>query len=96
MGRKLYVGNLPFAMTSQDLEDVFSGVGKVSSAKVIVDFSTNKSKGFGFVEMDNDSLAKEAIEVLNETDLKGRKLKVSYAAPKPPRSRQSEPMVNYR
>lgn len=82
-------------MTSEQLEDLFSGVGKVSKARVIMDRMTNRSKGFGFVEMDDESLGREAMEKLNEHDIGGRKIKISPAR-EPSRSSSHEPMVDYR
>lgn len=95
MSRKLYVGNLPYSLDSEGLEDIFSGVGKVANARVIFDRLTNKSKGFGFIEMDNESLAAEAIEKLNDMEVGGRKLKISFAR-EPGRSASSEAVLDYR
>lgn len=94
MSRKLYVGNLSFNVTTESLEDMFNGVGKVASARVITDRDTGKSKGFGFVEMDSEDLAKEAIEKFDGRDVGGRRLKVSPAREQI-RSTTREPMVNY-
>ncbi len=96
MSRKLYVGNLPFTMTDGQLEDIFSGVGKVSKARVICDRATGRSRGFGFVEMDSESLAREAIDKLNDSEVGGRKLKISEAKEPTSRSPSREPMVDYR
>jgi len=79
MTNKLYVSNLAFAMTDQQLADTFSKVGTVQSAKVIFDGRTNRSKGFGFVEMSNEQEAKKAINELNNTDVAGRSIKVDEA-----------------
>ncbi len=79
MGKKLYVGNLAFGATSEDLEQVFSEVGTVTSASVITDRATGRSRGFGFVEMSSDSEAESAISTLNGRDFQGRKLNVSEA-----------------
>ena len=79
MGKKLYVGNLAFATTSADLEQLFAEVGTCESASVITDRATGRSRGFGFVEMASDSEAEKAIAELNGRDLQGRKLNVSEA-----------------
>ena len=81
MGRKLYVGNLPFSVTEQDLSSKFASCGTVESAKLIVDRDTGRSKGFGFIEMASDAEARAAIEQLNETDYDGRSIKVNEARP---------------
>lgn len=78
----IYVGNLPYGVTEGDLRDVFSQFGEVSQANVITDKFSGESKGFGFVEMDNNSQADAAIKALNGTDLKGRNIKVNQAKPK--------------
>ncbi len=85
MGKKLYVGNLPFSVTEQTLADKFAGAGKVESAKVIIDHATGRSKGFGFVEMSSDEEAASAIQQFNSTDLEGRALTVTEARPQQPR-----------
>ncbi len=85
MGRKLYVGNLPYSVTQQTLEETFSKCGTVDSVNVITDRDTGQSKGFGFIEMSNDSEAQKAIQELNGTSLDGREIKVNEAKPKAPR-----------
>lgn len=80
--KKLYVGNLPYAVNDEKLKEVFESVGDVTSAKVICDYTTQRSKGFGFVEMDSDEDAIRAIAELDGKDLDGRNLKVSEARPK--------------
>ena len=85
MGRKLYVGNLPYSVTQQTLEETFSQCGTVDSVNVITDRDTGQSKGFGFIEMSNDSEAQKAIQELNGTSLDGREIKVNEAKPKAPR-----------
>jgi RNA recognition motif-containing protein len=75
----IYVGNLNYAATNEDLENLFSEYGAVDSAKVIIDRETRRSKGFGFVEMANDDEGKQAIESLNGTDFMGRPLKVDQS-----------------
>ncbi len=86
MANKLFVGSLAWTATDDDLASFFSEAGTVVSAKVIVDRDTNRSKGFGFVEMSNDDEAKAAIDQLNGKDLKGRAIAVSEARPQVPRS----------
>ena len=85
MANKLFVGSLAWSATDDDLANFFSGVGTVVSAKVIVDRDTNRSKGFGFVEMSNDEEAKAAIDKLNGQELNGRPVLVSEARPQAPR-----------
>ena len=79
---KLFVGNLPFTITEDELRDAFVSVGDVASAKIVVDRMTGKSRGFGFVEMPNDEQARTAISQLHDRELKGRKLVVNEARPK--------------
>jgi len=84
----IYVGNLPYSMTDADLEDLFAEFGAVQSAKVIIDRDTNRSKGFGFVEMEEEG-GREAIDALNDSPAQGRPLRVNEARPReerPPRS----------
>jgi len=86
MGKKLYVGNLAFQTSSQDLQDLFAQAGTVESAQVIEDRDTGRSKGFGFVEMASDDEAAAAIEQFNGKDLAGRTLTVNEARPRENRS----------
>ncbi len=86
MGKKLYVGNLSYTVDSNQLSDLFSQVGSVDSANVITDRETGRSKGFGFVEMSEDSAALAVIEKFNGSDLEGRSLKISEAKPQESRS----------
>jgi RNA recognition motif-containing protein len=79
----IYVGNLSWSMTDEDLNSLFSEHGTVSSAKILKDKMNGRSKGFGFVEMENDEEAKAAIEGLNEIDVQGRKLIVNESQPRP-------------
>mgnify|MGYP001443729969 CR=1 FL=1 len=81
MAKKLYVGNLPFSATDQDLMDLFAPLGAVESASVIIDNATGRSKGFGFVEMAADDAARNAISSLNGSAYKDRTLTVSEARP---------------
>ncbi len=80
MAKKLFVGNLSFQTSEQDLSDLFAQVGKVDSVSIITDRMTGRSKGFGFVEMDNEA-AETAITKFNGTELDGRKLTVNEARP---------------
>jgi RNA recognition motif-containing protein len=86
MANKLFVGSLAWTATDDDLANFFSEAGTVLSAKVIVDRDTNRSKGFGFVEMSTDEEAKAAIDKLNGKELKGRAIAVNEARPQVPRS----------
>ncbi|HYA36011.1 MAG TPA: RNA-binding protein [Candidatus Binataceae bacterium] len=79
MGRRLYVGNLAWTVTDQDLQDAFAEAGKVDSAQVIIDRATNRSRGFGFVEMATDEAADSAIKKLNGREIKGRAIRVNEA-----------------
>jgi RNA recognition motif-containing protein len=81
MGRKLYVGNLPFSATEESLGAKFSAHGRVESVKLITDRDTGRSKGFGFIEMSSDAEANAAIAGLNGTDFDGRTIKVNEAKP---------------
>jgi RNA recognition motif-containing protein len=81
MGRKLYVGNLPYSATEQALTEKFAAHGTVDSAKLITDRDTGQSKGFAFVEMSRDSEAHAAIAALNGADYDGRPMKVNEAKP---------------
>ncbi len=85
MSQKIYVGNLGYSVTNQSLENTFSQFGTVNSAKVIIDRDTDRSKGFGFVEMSNSSEAASAIQALNGSELEGRQMNVSEAKPMAPR-----------
>lgn len=78
----IYVGNLPFSVTDGDLRETFARYGEVSQVNLISDKFTGDSKGFGFVEMSNNSQADAAIKALNGTDMKGRKITVNQAKPK--------------
>ena len=84
MGKKLYVGNLTYNVNETDLEALFAPFGTVQSAQVIVDRDTNRSKGFGFVEMANDDEAQAAIDALNGTSYGNRPLTVNEARPRTP------------
>jgi RNA recognition motif-containing protein len=86
MPAKLYVGNLAFSVTNQELEALFSQIGKVENAAVVVDKFSGQSRGFGFVQMADANEAARAISELNGTDLKGRSIKVNEAREQAPRS----------
>ncbi len=84
----IFVGNLSYQAVDEDLREAFAAFGQVSSASVIVDRQTGRSRGFGFVEMPNDEEARRAIQALNDSLLKGRPIKVNEARPRedrPPR-----------
>lgn len=82
----IYVGNLPYSLTEDDLKAAFSEFGEVSSVNIIMDRMSGQSKGFGFVEMSDNSEADEAIKALNESALNGRNIKVNQARPRGERS----------
>jgi cold-inducible RNA-binding protein len=85
MGNKLYVGNLPYTVRDEDLQQSFSAFGSVNSAKVMMERDTGRSKGFGFVEMGSDAEAQAAIQGMNGQSLGGRSLVVNVARPMEPR-----------
>jgi len=85
MGKKLYVGNLPFSVSDESLQAHFAQAGQVESAKVIVDRDSGRSKGFAFVEMSSDDEASQAITMLNGKDFMGRTVTVAEARPPAPR-----------
>jgi cold-inducible RNA-binding protein len=89
MGNKLYVGNLPYSVRDNDLEQSFAQFGSVTSAKVMMERDTGRSKGFGFVEMGSDAEAQAAIEGMNGAPLGGRSLVVNEARPMEPRPPRS-------
>ncbi len=82
----IYVGNLPYNLTDDELRAAFSEFGEVSSVSIIMDRMSGQSKGFGFVEMPEDTEADEAIKALNESALNGRNIKVNQARPRGERS----------
>jgi RNA recognition motif-containing protein len=86
MSTKIFVGNLPFSVTDASLRSNFGEFGKVSSAKVMMDRDTNKSKGFGFVEMGSAEIAQAAINGLNGMSVDGRAISVSLARPREDRA----------
>ncbi|WP_028294734.1 RNA recognition motif domain-containing protein [Oceanobacter kriegii] len=83
----IYVGNLPYSATQEDLTTLFSEFGNVERATVVMDRETNRSKGFGFVEMADNAAATQAIEALNNTELNGRALRINEARPREERPR---------
>ena len=86
MAKKLYVGGLSYDTTEATLKDTFSAAGTVESATIIIDKMTNRSKGFGFVEMSSDEEAQKAIEMFNGKDIDGRNVTVNEARPMEPRA----------
>lgn len=86
MSKKLYVGNLPYSCDDEALQSKFGEFGSVISARVIMDRDSGRSKGFGFVEMEDDNAANTAIERLNGSEFMGRQMNVSEARPQEPRS----------
>ncbi len=89
MATKLYVGGLPYSTTQDELRDTFSQAGTVTSSSIIMDKMTGRSRGFGFVEMENDADAQKAIEMWNGKDFGGRKLTVNEAKPMEARAPRS-------
>ena len=85
----IYVGNLPYKAQEDEIRDMFQSFGDVASVRIITDHETGRSKGFGFVEMDDDEQAKAAIEELNGVDMQGRPLTVNEARPRAPREPRS-------
>lgn len=86
MGRKLYVGNLPYETVEADLQDLFAGVGQVDSVRIMRDQATGRARGFAFVEMGTDDEAQKAIAELQEVQFGGRSLSINEARPMPARS----------
>lgn len=86
MAKRIYVGNLPFSATEDELRNLFEGFGAVSSVTLITDRDTGRPRGFGFVEMSDDGEADTAIEALNQSDMGGRSLKINEARPRERRS----------
>lgn len=86
----IYVGNLNWTMTSEELQELFAPYGEVTSAKIVTDkFNNNRSKGFGFVEMSDDEAARTAISALHDTDISGRQIVVNESTPRPEGERRS-------
>ena len=82
MARKLYVGNLPFTTSEQDLQDLFASAGTVDTVNIVRDNATGQARGFAFVEMGTDEEAQQAIRLLNDKDFGGRNMTVNEARPK--------------
>lgn len=82
MARKLYVGNLPYSVTEDDLQNLFASAGTVDSVSVMRDMATGRARGFAFVEMSTDEEAQQAVSMLNDKDFGGRNLTVNEARPK--------------
>jgi RNA recognition motif-containing protein len=93
---RIYVGNLPYSVTDEELRDTFGEFGELVSAEVVTDRFSGQSKGFGFVEMPNNSEADQAIKALNDQPLKGRKLTVNEARPRADRNRRGGGGGSYR
>ncbi|MGD0282665.1 MAG: RNA-binding protein [Dissulfurispiraceae bacterium] len=89
MGKKLYVGNISFKTTREELKELFEKAGEVETATIITDFHTGRSKGFGFVEMTNEEDARKAIEAINGTIFMEKTLSVAEAKPQQPRENKS-------
>ena len=87
MNKKLYVGGLPYSVTDQELQELFTPHGTVESANVVMDRYTDRSRGFGFVEMSTQQEAEKAIEALNGTDVGGRNITVNLSRPRENRPR---------
>jgi len=87
----IYVGNLPYRMTDDELRDLFAEFGEVTSARIIMDKMTDRSKGFGFVEMSDKAAAEKAIREVNGKDMGGRQLRVNEAQP-----RENSPRPRFR
>ena len=85
---RLYVGNLPFSFSNEDLEQLFAGYGEIVSAQVLSDRETGRSRGFGFVELESDDEGRRAIEELDQSDADGRQLTVNEARPREDRPRR--------
>jgi len=88
MTNKLYVGNLPYRASEDELKQIFAQAGTVVSVRIVTDANTGRSKGFGFIEMESEEQARKAIEQLNGSDFQGRSLRVAEARPP---SRESGP-----
>ena len=88
MPKRIYVGNLPFSATEEEVRDLFSYYGPVASVNLVNDRETGRPRGFGFVEMERDADADDAISGLDQTQMGGRNLKVNEARPREPRPRR--------
>ncbi len=83
----IYIGNLPYSITEDELRDLFATHGEVTSANIIIDRDSGRSKGFGFIEMPEKNSGESAINAINETDVQGRNVRVNEARPRPERGR---------
>lgn len=90
MALKLFVGNIPYTVTSDSFKEVFAKIGEVVDANIVTDRETGRSRGFGFVEMKTEKDAKKAIDQLNGSELEDRKIFVSEAKPQAPRDNQPQ------
>ena len=90
MGRRLYVGNIPFSAGEEELRDLFAKIGEIESVHVVTDRATGRPRGFAFVEMVNDEDAAKAISDLDQTEFQGRQLAVNEARPRAPRPGPNE------
>ena len=95
MGKKLYVGNLPFSVDNDKLKEIFSAFGEVEEATIIIDKFSRRSKGFGFVTFVNDEDADKALAEMNSKDVEGRQVKVSEAKPMEERSDSDRPRRSF-
>lgn len=84
----IYIGNLPYSISEDELRDLFAAHGEVASANIIMDRDSGRSKGFGFIEMPNKDQGDAAIKAINETDVQGRNVRVNEARPRTERSRR--------
>lgn len=96
MTKRLFVGGLPYSITDDELKSIFEKIGSVSYCSVITDKFTNQSKGFAFVEMENDADSDKAMKALDGTDIGGRKIVVNIAKPKEERNGGFDNRNNYR
>ena len=84
----IYIGNLPYSISEDDLRELFAAHGEVASANIIIDRDSGRSKGFGFIEMPDKAQGESAINAINETDVQGRNVRVNEARPRPERGRR--------
>lgn len=84
----IYIGNLPYSISEDELRDLFAAHGEVTSANIIMDRDSGRSKGFGFIEMPDKTQGETAINAINQTDVQGRSVRVNEARPRPERGRR--------
>jgi len=84
----IYIGNLPYSISEDELRDLFAAHGEVTSANIIMDRDSGRSKGFGFIEMPDKAQGEAAINAINQTDVQGRSVRVNEARPRPERGRR--------